>query len=161
MSSQRIPSVGRAPRPALFSCLTIAAALALGAPSAAQAQYGYYDYGRYERPAVRYDRYGRAYSYDRYGRPVYANSGYYNRGYSNSGYYGRSRGYYGDRYYNDRRCSGTTGTIVGGAVGALLGREVGRSGSRYSYNRGSGTTGAIIGGAIGALAGNATDKADC
>jgi len=125
-------------------------------PSAAQAQYGYYDYGRYERP-VRYDR---GYTYDRYGRQVYSNSRYNNRGYSN-GYYGQSRGYYDNRYYNDRRCSGTTGTIVGGAVGALLGREVGKSGSRYSYNRGSGTTGAIIGGAIGALAGNAIDKADC
>ena len=54
------------------------------------------------------------------------------------------------------RCGkGTTGLIVGGAAGALLGREVERSGSRNRYygGRSGGTTGAIIGGALGALVG--------
>ena len=76
----------------------------------------------------------------------YARRGYYDRGYYDRRYYGR-RGY---------RCgSGTTGAIVGGVGGALVGREIGRDGRRYRYGRygrrgGSGTTGAIIGGAIGA-----------
>ena len=63
-----------------------------------------------------------------------------------------ARGYYGGRGY---RCgSGTTGAIVGGAAGALIGREIGRDGRGYRYRgRNSGTTGAIIGGAIGALIG--------
>lgn len=134
-------------------------------PAAAQAQYGGYYGSRYDNN-YRTDRYGRTYTYDRYGNRVYVNNGYYGR---NSGaYYGRNSGaYYGNRNYNGGysnygRCSsGTTGTIVGGAVGALLGREIGRSGNRYSYGRGNGTTGAIIGGAVGALAGRAIDKGNC
>lgn len=56
-------------------------------------------------------------------------------------YYGRSRG-----YAPGYRCrSGTTGAIVGGAAGALLGREVAGRGSR--------TLGTILGGAGGALLG--------
>jgi hypothetical protein len=82
------------------------------------------------------------------------------RGYYNRGYYGRSsdygyydRNYYGRRHY--RRCgSGTTGAIVGGAAGALLGREIARGSGRGYYHRGgNGTTGLIIGGAAGALLG--------
>ena len=118
-------------------------------PAAAEAQrYGYYD-SRYDRGYdSRYDRYDRN---DRY------NSRYDNSRY-NDRYYGRN---YNNRYYGSthRRCSGTTGTIVGGVAGALLGREVTRN--TRSYNRNSGTTGAIIGGAIGALAGRAIDKSNC
>jgi hypothetical protein len=114
-------------------------------PAAAEAQY-YPDY-----------RYARNYGYQ---------SGYYNRGYRtypyyNSGY--RDRGYYGNSYGYDRRyrrnhrCgSGTTGAIVGGAAGALLGREIARGSGRgyYGYRRGgNGTLGAITGGAAGALVG--------
>ena len=66
-----------------------------------------------------------------------------------------SRGYYG------RRCSGTTGTVVGGVAGALLGNAIGRSGGGYYRRGGSGTTGAILGGALGALAGRAIDKDSC
>ena len=54
------------------------------------------------------------------------------------------------------RGDGTTGAIVGGASGALIGREIGRDGRGYRgryRGRGSGTTGAIIGGALGALIG--------
>ena len=99
-------------------------------------------------------------------RPYYGGyaSPYYGSNYYGQGYYPQSYGsrYYGNRYYGDRygsrhyrrhRCgNGTTGLIVGGAAGALLGREVERSGNRYRYNRG-GTTGAIVGGALGALVG--------
>lgn len=55
------------------------------------------------------------------------------------------------RYYRQRcRTSGTTGLIVGGAAGALLGREVDRYGDR--------TPGTIIGAAGGALLGREIDR---
>ena len=61
------------------------------------------------------------------------------------------RNHYRDRrYYNCRRGSGTTGLIVGGAAGALLGREVDRYGDRVP--------GTIIGGAAGALLGREIDR---
>lgn len=54
------------------------------------------------------------------------------------------------RYYC-RRSDGTTGLIVGGVAGALIGREVaGRRGDR--------TVGAILGAAGGALLGRAIDR---
>lgn len=82
--------------------------------------------------------------------------GYYS--YSRDREYRNDRGYRGDR--NDRgyrnrgdRCDrGTGGTIIGGVVGGLAGREVARRGNR--------TEGAIIGAAVGALAGRAIDKSD-
>jgi len=124
---------------AIFS---VAAATALTAlPAAADAQgYGYYS------------GYNRGYSNYNRGYDGYYNQGY-NRGYYNNGYAYRSRG---NRYYGyGRRCSGTTGTIIGGVAGALLGRGITRDG----YH--SGTTGTILGGAIGALAGRAIDKDSC
>lgn len=118
-------------------------ATAVALPASAEAR-GYRD--RY---------YSRSYqNYD----PYYRGS-YYNEGYRDRAYYGRSYGYR-DRYYGRRsyrRCgSGTTGAIIGGAAGALLGREVARSSGRgyYRYRRGgNGTVGALIGGAAGALIG--------
>jgi hypothetical protein len=100
---------------------------------------------------------GNAYGY--YNNSAHAR-GYYNNGYAQRGF---NDGYYGDRYYNGRaysnnryrRCSGTTGTIVGGVAGALLGRSATRD---YRH---SGTTGTILGGALGALAGNAIGKSSC
>lgn len=84
-------------------------------------------------------------------------------------YYGRSRGYDQRAYarYNDaprynswrgddgrmycRRSDGTTGLLVGGAVGGLVGHEVaGRRGDR--------TLGTILGVAGGALLGRAIDR---
>jgi len=68
-------------------------------------------------------------------------------------------GYYESRYEGRtyarpyRRCRGTTGTIVGGAGGALLGREVAGRGSR--------TLGTILGGAAGALLGREIHKSSC
>jgi hypothetical protein len=128
-----------------------ASATALTAlPAAAEARYRgdrYQSYGRH------HDGYRahRGYYNRRYHRPAYRTyvpvyGGYYGRP-----YYGRA--YYGDRYYRSGyRCGrGTGGAIVGGAVGALLGREVARGG--YRYRRGGGATGAILGGAAGALIG--------
>lgn len=119
----------------MLKSLTIASVLAVSTfaaiPAAAEARgYDRYSNSRYERG---YDR--QHYRGDRYDRA--------NR------YYGR------DRYYsNNRRCSGTTGTIVGAVAGGLLGHEVvGRRGDK--------TAGTIIGGAVGALAGRAIDKGDC
>ncbi|MBL8650222.1 MAG: glycine zipper 2TM domain-containing protein [Sphingopyxis sp.] len=57
---------------------------------------------------------------------------------------------YRERRYNCRRGSGTTGLIIGGAAGALLGREVDRYGDRVP--------GTIIGGAAGALIGREVDR---
>ena len=76
----------------------------------------------------------------------------YRDGYRDS-YYGRT--YRDDRNYRNygRRCSGTTGTIVGGAGGALLGRSIGGRGDR--------TLGTILGGAAGALLGREVGKSTC
>ena len=128
----------------MFSKFTLSAAAAAVAlttlPATAEARHRD---NRYYEQSHRGDYYGQAYQSRR----------------SNRAY---NQNYYGNRYYNGRRCSGTTGTIVGGVAGALLGREVGRSGNRGYYRRGSnGTTGAILGGAIGALAGRAIDKSSC
>lgn len=118
----------------MFRKLTLAAAsvstLAM-VPAAAEARpsHGYYDSGRYQQQSYNSGRYGR---YD-------------------SRYYGRSV------RYNGRRCSGTTGTIVGGVAGALLGRTI----TRDRYRGRSGTTGTILGGAIGALAGRSIQKSSC
>ena len=62
----------------------------------------------------------------------------------------RRNPYRGDRRYYCKRGSGTTGLIVGGAAGALLGREVDRYGDRLP--------GTIIGGAAGALIGREIDR---
>jgi len=74
-------------------------------------------------------------------------------------------GYNGSTYYGVNRCSGTTGTVVGGVAGAVIGSKIAGSRSRYDYygNRrgGSSTTGALIGGAVGALLGRKVDKDSC
>lgn len=67
----------------------------------------------------------------------------------------RDRNYNGDRTYRDsagryyycKRSSGTTGTIAGGAGGAILGNVLG-----------GGTLGTIAGGVGGALVGRTLDK---
>ncbi len=86
------------------------------------------------------------------------------RGYGRNEYRGRDRGYRGEPVYRNtrawrgddgrnycRRSDGTTGLLIGGAAGALLGREVaGRRGDR--------TLGAILGAAGGALLGREVDN---
>jgi len=108
-----------------------------------------HDRDRGDRYEQRYDRGG-----DYYGRSGY--NGYDNfnggdyRNYDNR--YRNQRTWRGNdgRYYC-RRSDGTTGLIVGGAAGALLGSEVaGRRGDR--------TLGAILGAGIGALVGREVDR---
>lgn len=97
--------------------------------------------------------YGRAYGYHNNSAHAraqanrYYDNRYYGNRYNDDGYSGRSHGY--QQGYT--RCrSGTTGTIVGGALGALLGREVAGRGDR--------TLGTVIGGAAGALGGRAVTR---
>lgn len=79
---------------------------------------------------------GRGYDRGRYDEPVYRDTRVW-------------RGNDGRQYC--RRKDGTTGLLIGGAAGALLGREVaGRNGDR--------TLGAILGAAGGALLGREIDR---
>lgn len=74
----------------------------------------------------------------------------YSRHYDNQGYYNGPtwRGRDGRTYC--RKSNGTTGLIVGGAAGALLGRSVDTRGER--------TTGTVIGAALGALLGREVQR---
>ena len=76
---------------------------------------------------------------------AHGNDGRYSRYYDSQGYYNGPtwRGQDGRRYC--RRSNGTTGLIVGGAAGALVGRAI--------DNRGSRMPGTILGAAAGALIG--------
>ena len=49
-----------------------------------------------------------------------------------------------------RKPNGTTGLVVGGAAGALVGREIDKRGSR--------TTGTVLGAAVGALLGRHVER---
>jgi hypothetical protein len=106
----------------------------------------------------RWDRRDRRDRYERYGR--YNRYNNYNR--NNYNRY-QQRGYYGEPVYNNtrvwrgndgrvycRKSDGTTGLIIGGAAGALLGRELAGRGDR--------TLGAILGAAGGALLGKSIDS---
>ncbi|MFD1612102.1 glycine zipper 2TM domain-containing protein [Sphingomonas tabacisoli] len=67
------------------------------------------------------------------------------------GYYNGGRTYYAQpRYYGCRRGNGTTGLIVGGALGALLGRSL--DGGRNH------TLGTVAGAAGGALLGREVQR---
>jgi hypothetical protein len=95
--------------------------------------------------------YGRR-AHDAYNNGYY-NSGYaaqgYNNGYYDQGYSGRTwRGRDG-RYYC-RRSNGTTGLLVGGVAGALIGRSIDGGRDR--------TVGTLVGGAAGALLGREVQR---
>ena len=129
-----------------------AAAATIAVPGVASAQY-------YPAPQPYY---GGGYNGGAYGNGYYGRGGYGGGYYGNGGYYGGgyNNGYYGD--YRGQRCSGTTGAIIGGVAGALLGREITRDDrNRWGHRRNNGTTGAIVGGAVGALIGNQVDKSSC
>jgi Glycine zipper 2TM domain len=92
-------------------------------------------------------------AYGRRAHDAYNNNGYYNQGYNN-GYY--AQGYNGPvwrgrngRYYC-RRSNGTTGLLVGGAAGALIGRSIDGGRDR--------TAGTLIGGVAGALLGREVQR---
>ncbi len=104
-------------------------------------------YRRPGRVVYRYDynrpdpRYGRYYRPDRY----------YRSGYAPIRVDRRTRIYrgYDDRYYC-RRSDGTTGLIVGAALGGLLGSQIDRGQSNVA--------GILIGGGAGALLGREIDR---
>ena len=91
-------------------------------------------YWRERHRAERYRDYDREYYYE----PVYRDTRVW-------------RGRDGRIYCRKR--DGTTGLIVGGALGALLGREIDRYGDR--------TVGTILGAAGGALIGREVDRGRC
>lgn len=89
---------------------------------------------------------------DGYGRPYYADSYYRDGpGYSERALRRNDRVYRGrDGRYYCRRNDGTTGLIVGGAAGGLLGNIIAPGGSK--------TLGTILGAAGGAAIGNSVDR---
>jgi hypothetical protein len=127
----------------IILCAAVSATAIAAFPAAADAQrFGHH--GRFvgHRPFVR-GFYPRFRGYDPYYYDYYSPA-YYEPAYYGPAYYGRRYGY---------RCGPSPeGAIVGGAIGALVGREIGRGGTRY--HRGGGATGALLGGAAGALIGS-------
>jgi hypothetical protein len=99
----------------------------------------------------------RRYDWDKHD-PRYG--GYYaDRYYRDGRYYQPRRLTYNDRIYRGRdgryycrRPDGTTGLIVGGAIGGLLGNAIDRGGSRI--------VGTIIGAGAGALLGREIDRGE-
>jgi uncharacterized protein YcfJ len=97
----------------------------------------------------------RNYDYNR--RDPYYGNYYADRYYRDGRYYQPRRLSRNDRIYRGsngryycRRSDGTTGLIIGGAVGGLLGNEIGRGRSN--------TIGAIIGAGAGALLGREIER---
>lgn len=88
-----------------------------------------------------------AYAYDRDGRH---DRGRYSRHYDRRGYYNGPSWRGRDGRYYCRRSNGTTGLLIGGAAGALIGRELDGGRDR--------TTGTILGAAAGALLGREVDR---
>lgn len=115
--------------PGLLAVAVPASAAAYG-PASVSTQTDSWQHGRHKS---RYDRHD-------YGRRGYAEPHYRDRR--------DSRDY--DRRYDCRRKSGTTGLILGGAAGALLGREIDGGRDR--------TLGTIAGAAGGALLGREVDR---
>jgi hypothetical protein len=138
--------------------LAASASLATALPASAATSY----HSTYDAPTAQSQEYGR----DRYGREDYRRGyrgdyrsdyrGSYRDDYRNSGRYDQrvyrdTRVWRGDngRYYC-RKQNGTTGLLIGGAAGALLGRSVDGGRDR--------TLGTVIGAAAGALLGREVDR---
>ncbi|MCJ8156389.1 glycine zipper 2TM domain-containing protein [Sphingomonas sp. LaA6.9] len=117
----------------LIMAATLAAFAAPVAPALADPPPWAPAHGKRAKDAARYDRYG--YYVDprplRYDDRVWRGD---------------------DGHYHCRRDNGTTGLIIGGAVGALLGRELDDGRDK--------TVGTIIGGAGGALLGREIDRGE-
>ncbi|UZW54889.1 glycine zipper 2TM domain-containing protein [Sphingobium sp. JS3065] len=122
--------------------LSLAASIMAGLPSLAHAHGGERSWYRYEE--YRHDDYDD----DHDDRPRYRRSYYESREYERPRYQPR-RHYRDERRY---RCggSGTTGLLLGGVAGALLGRSVDRYGDR--------APGTIVGAGAGALLGREVDR---
>ena len=111
---------------------------------------------RYDRQRAYEDAYRQGYNRDD-GRRGYGNRGYRDSGRYDDRYDDRR---YDDRRYDDRRyysrsrrCTGSTGTIVGAIAGGLLGNAIAGRGDR--------TLGAVLGAGGGALAGRAVERDGC
>jgi hypothetical protein len=104
-------------------------------------------YGRRSHDAYNNGYYSQGYNNGNYNQGY--NNGYYAQGYNGQGYNGQVwRGRNG-RYYC-RRSNGTTGLLVGGVAGALIGRSIDGGRDR--------TAGTLIGGAAGALLGREVQR---
>jgi hypothetical protein len=82
--------------------------------------------------------------------PSAAQAQRYNRYYDHNGYYNGPTWRGRDGRYYCHRSNGTTGLIVGGAAGALVGRSIDTHGER--------TTGTVLGAVAGALVGRSIDR---
>ena len=96
-------------------------------------------YGKHDRDQYRDSRYDQGYGQRTYQQP------YYNDNYNNQQTWRGNDG----RYYCKKK-NGTTGLIVGGAAGALLGRSI--------AGRGDNALGTILGAAGGALLGRSVER---
>ncbi|TCM17307.1 glycine zipper 2TM protein [Novosphingobium sp. PhB165] len=94
-----------------------------------------------------------AHSRERYSRDDYRRGYGYRSSYRGEPVYRDTRVWRGDggRYYC-RRQNGTTGLLIGGAAGALLGRQIDQRGDR--------TLGTVLGAVGGALVGREIDRGD-
>ncbi len=142
------------------AALAVAATATLAGAMPASAQSGYYGYengSTYNQSSWNHGDRGRHRGWDkgeRGYRGSYDNRGYDNRGYDNGSYnngYNQQTWRGDDGRYYCRRNDGTTGLLIGGAAGAVIGSGIaGRGGDR--------TLGAILGAGVGALLGRQVDK---
>ncbi len=125
----------------LASALPASAAVQFGSDPAAQVMNGAEGVWQHGRDRGRHEGW--------YGRG--SDRGYNQRGYDDEPVYRNTRTWRGDdgRSYC-RRQDGTTGLLIGGAVGGLIGNEVAGRGDR--------TLGVILGVAGGALLGREIDR---
>lgn len=128
--------------PALMALAPSASAAELGAPAFSQAAPATAVAKHHRGKHDRYDRYDRGRGYGNqgryaYGEPVYRDTRVW-----------RAR----DGRYHCRKRDGTTGLLVGAAVGGLIGNEVAGRGDR--------TLGTVLGAVGGALLGRAIDRSN-